>query len=64
MSKSDNPLSPGNVAAYDQAMKLMAESLPPFWRELYKGCIDQGFRPDDALELVKTQIMAMGTSAK
>lgn len=38
------------------------ELFPPIWWGLYVGLQEQGFTKDQALQLVKTYILAYGTS--
>ncbi len=46
------------LAALDQAVKLLADTLPPIWWNLYNGCMGQGFDSGQSLELVKSYISA------
>ena len=37
------------------------DAYPRSWWALYEGCIEQGFKPQDALDLVKTYILSKGS---
>ncbi len=42
----------------EQQVTQHGELLPRIWRELYLGCIAQDFEPIQAIDLVKTFILA------
>jgi hypothetical protein len=52
-------LDPRKAAEYEQSTMTLGEVLPPMWWRIYRGCIAQGFSEAQALELVKTYILAM-----
>lgn len=45
-------MSPREQADFEQRMTTLRESLPSIWWALYAGCIDKGFREDQAMALV------------
>lgn len=49
-------MDPNDVSKADQGSAFLAEFLPPLWRKLYLGCVEQGFKDDEALLLVRTYI--------
>ena len=51
-------LDPKKQAEYEQGTAALIEMLPPLWRGLYIGCVEQGFTGQDALDLVRTYIMS------
>lgn len=42
----------------DEAVAALSEVLPITWRQLYKGCISEGFSSEQAMGLVKTYILS------
>jgi hypothetical protein len=44
-------------AEFDQGNELLGEVLPPHWKRLFDGCVNEGFREDQAMELVKAYIV-------
>lgn len=53
--------TPEDLAKYDQSFALVADMLPAFWWRLYKSLVAQGFAEAQALDLLKTYIMANGS---
>ncbi len=51
-------MKPEDVQKYDQASAFIAEAMPPFWRQLFDGCVKEGFSEDQALQLVKAHLFA------
>lgn len=47
-------------AAADRAMSYLADTLPPLWWNLYKGCYESGFSPTESFQIVQTYIMSTG----
>jgi len=45
-------------AEIDQASAWLAECLPPLWWSLFEGCLQAGFTESNAIDLVKTYIVA------
>lgn len=45
-------------ADFDQAKSTLAETFPPWWRELYVSCIREGFSEEESMDLVKTYILS------
>jgi hypothetical protein len=42
---------------FEQNRSVLVEMLPPLWRGLYLGCINEGFTEEDAMRLVCAQIL-------
>lgn len=42
----------------DQALAVVAEDFPPFWRRLFLSLVREGFNEAQALEILKTLITA------
>ena len=51
-------LDPRNKAKFDQESALIADVLPSLWYRIYKNCLEQGFREQEALKLVQTYILS------
>lgn len=56
-------LDPLKSHVMEQGRATLIEVLPPLWYGLYSECIVQGFQPEQAMDLVKTYIMASVGSA-
>lgn len=52
-SKGDRKVDPKEVAALDQAAKLLQESFPPMLWGFYNNCVEEGFTKPEAFELTK-----------
>ena len=50
-------MTPKELAAMDQSLKLIVETFPPMWRQLYTNLINEGFTEQQAFELLKTFIL-------
>ena len=55
-------ITPEEVAAADQALKLMADTAPGVWRGLYVNSVAAGFTEEEALALVAAYIQKPGGS--
>ena len=42
----------------EQAIAGMREVFPSSWRQLYEGCIEEGFTEKQSMDLVKTYILS------
>jgi hypothetical protein len=51
-------MDPKAKAELDQSLALMRDILPTQWRALYVRLVEEGFREDQALDLLKTFITA------
>ncbi len=49
-------MKPIDIAELDQVTKLMGESFPPLWWNMFSNCKKEGFTEPQAMELVKTFI--------
>ena len=45
-------LDPKQIAEWSQAVATLAEICPPMWWGLFKGCKEEGFTDDQAMQLV------------
>lgn len=48
--------TPEQLAEIDQANKIISDTFPGLWWDLYSGCLYRGFDEVQALELVKEYI--------
>ena len=48
-------------ANYEQAEALLVELFPPLWRQLYDGCVKQGFTEEQSLALLKAYILSQSS---
>ncbi len=55
---------PKDLAGFDQAIKLMSDSFPPLWWNMFNNCKKEGFTEPQAMELVKTFITSFFGVAK
>lgn len=53
-----------NNSNYDQVLAEVRDKVPALWWALYSGCLEQGFNPLQAIELVKTYICVNQVSQK
>jgi hypothetical protein len=51
-------MDPKKVAEYDQASKLLVESIPPMAYALYESFIKEGFTEAQSFELCKTWLIS------
>jgi len=51
-----------DLSKLDQSMALVSEIYPPHWRRLYDNCLAEKFTTIEAMELVKTYIISVGTN--
>ena len=49
-------LTPKQIADGDQAFKLLAETLPAFWRSIFVNLVSEGFSEEQSMELLKHYI--------
>lgn len=52
-----------NPSKMDQAMAMMADSLPPFWSRMYDNLVEAGFDEATALLLLRTYLAASASSS-
>ncbi len=50
-------IDPQMNSAFDQQRALLLELLPPLWRGIYGGCLEQGFSEQQAREILKAYIL-------
>ncbi len=48
---------PDDTSKMDQSAALLGDILPPLWRRIYIGCVDQGFDESESFKLVQTYIL-------
>lgn len=49
-------MTPDEYQKADQASAILGDYLPPFWRRLYSGLIEQGFESEQAMSLLRAYI--------
>ncbi len=54
------PMDDSQKASLDQQAAMIGDMLPPLWRRIYLGCIEQGFSDVDSLRLVIAYIAQSG----
>jgi hypothetical protein len=47
-----------DVGKFDQGAAFIGDNLPPLWRRIYVSCVEAGFLPHEAMELLKAYIFA------
>lgn len=52
-------MTPKEMSKYDQSLCLIAESFPPFLKRFYDNLISNGFKEEQAFELVKTYLAGL-----
>lgn len=52
------------LAEIDQCTKLMVDMLPPLWRGIYDGLLEQKFAKDEAMRLLCVYIFSQGTGER
>lgn len=55
-------IDPAKRAELEQNLAMASEVYPCLWYSLYRSLIKEGFESNEALDLVKTYILANGTS--
>jgi len=43
----------------EQSLASARDLIPRLWRQIYLGCVRQGFTPDEAFKLTQTYIMSV-----
>ena len=57
-------MNPDELAKFEQEMKEISKTMPALWWSIYKECLDEGFNPNQAMDLLKTFIMSLLGSNK
>jgi hypothetical protein len=55
-------LDPKKQHEIEQAFAALVEHYPALWRSIYIKCTEEGFSPIEAMDLVKTYILAQNPS--
>lgn len=54
-------MDPKDVAKFDQSTEFITKSFPALWRGLYLNLVESGFSETQAMDLLKTYILSMGS---
>lgn len=57
-------MTPSDQAKFDQATAALSDMLPTLWRGIYQGCINQGFTPEQSMELLIAYIATQAQTTK
>ncbi len=53
-------MDPKEIAAIDQATKMLADTVPPMLHSFYKACVKEGFTPDQAMQIILKYFEKLG----
>ena len=45
-----------DLSRFDQSAAFLGDSLPSLWRRIYLKCLEEGFKEDEALHLLRAYI--------